>query len=114
MHAFKGNQKKLVHLWRLEGARERLRLVKADLMEEGSLDDAILEILEPAVEGTLNVLHSCKKNLSLRRVVLTSSSSAVRVKPDEDFDSNIPLDESSWSSVKLCETLRWHSVLVEV
>ncbi|KAL6271028.1 hypothetical protein ACE6H2_027939 [Prunus campanulata] len=116
-----GNQKKLAHLWRLDGARERLRLVKADLMEEGSFDDAILgchgvfhsasptEILEPAVEGTLNVLRSCKKNLSLRRVVLTSSSSAVRVRPDEDFDSNIPLDESLWSSVELCETLQiWY------
>ncbi|KAL6271029.1 hypothetical protein ACE6H2_027940 [Prunus campanulata] len=67
------------------------------------------EILEPAVEGTLNVLRSCKKNLSLRRVVLTSSSSVVRVRPDEDFNSNIPLDESSWSSVELCETLQiWY------
>ncbi|XP_016650757.1 PREDICTED: tetraketide alpha-pyrone reductase 1-like isoform X2 [Prunus mume] len=125
-----GNQKKLAHLWRLEGARERLRLVKADLMEEGSFDDAILgchgvfhsaspvlkplsdpktEILEPAVEGTLNVLRSCKKNPSLRRVVLTSSSTAVRVRPDEDFDSNIPLDESSWSSVEFCKTLQiWY------
>ncbi|CAB4291063.1 unnamed protein product [Prunus armeniaca] len=121
IRAFKGNQKKLAHLWRLEGARERLRLVKADLMEEGSFDDAILgchgvfhsasptEILEPAVEGTLNVLRSCKKNPSLRRVVLTSSSTAVRVRPDEDFDSNIPLDESSWSSVEFCKTLQlWY------
>ncbi|BBH09925.1 dihydroflavonol 4-reductase-like1 [Prunus dulcis] len=119
IRAFKGNQKKLAHLWRLEGARERLRLVKADLIEEGSFDDAILgchgvfhsasptEILEPAVEGTLNVLRSCKKNPSLRRVVLTSSSSAVRVRPDEDFDSNTPLDESSWSSVELCEILQF-------
>ncbi|BFG42535.1 hypothetical protein CerSpe_288090 [Prunus speciosa] len=45
-----GNQKKLAHLWRLEGARERLRLVKADLMEEGSFDDAIL--------GCHGVFHS--------------------------------------------------------
>ncbi|KAJ6768857.1 hypothetical protein OIU74_022504 [Salix koriyanagi] len=37
------NEKKLAHLWRLEGAKERLRLVKADLMEEGSFDDAIME-----------------------------------------------------------------------
>lgn len=64
------------------------------------------EILEPAVEGTLNVLRSCKKNPSLRRVVLTSSSSAVRVRPEGDFASNVPLDESSWSSVELCETLQ--------
>ncbi|KAM5562862.1 hypothetical protein ABKV19_017844 [Rosa sericea] len=127
----KGNQKKLAHLWRLEGAKERLRLVKADLVEEGSFDDAIFgchgvfhsaspvpaklssdpkkEILDPAIEGTLNVLRSCKKNPSLRRVVLTSSSSAVRVRDGDDFDPNIPLDESSWSSVELCEKLQiWY------
>ncbi|KAM1345964.1 hypothetical protein ACFXTH_035357 [Malus domestica] len=105
-----GNEKRLAHLWRLEGAKERLRLVMADLMEEGSFDDAIFgchgvfhsatlvlkpssdpktEILEPPVEGTLNVLRSCKKNPSLRSVVLTSSSAAVRVRPDGDFTSNI-------------------------
>lgn len=37
-----GNEKKLGHLWRLEGAKERLQLMKADLMEEGSFDDAIM------------------------------------------------------------------------
>ncbi|XP_050366375.1 tetraketide alpha-pyrone reductase 1 [Argentina anserina] len=125
-----GNQKKLAHLWRLEGAKERLRLVKADLNEEGSFDDAIFgchgvfhsaspvlkpssdpkkEILDPAVKGTLNVLRSCKKNPSLRRVVLTSSSSAVRVRAADDFDPNTPLDESTWSSVELCEKLQiWY------
>ncbi|KAF8406777.1 hypothetical protein HHK36_008869 [Tetracentron sinense] len=132
-----GNYKKVAHLWGLEGAKERLQLVKADLMEEGSFDDAIMgcdgvfhtaspvlepksdpkamllffsaEILEPAIEGTLNVLRSCKKNPSLRRVVLTSSSSAVRVRLD--FDPNIPLDESSWSSVELCERLQiWYAL----
>ncbi|KAM1483388.1 hypothetical protein FF1_035277 [Malus domestica] len=111
-----GNEKRLAHLWRLEGAKERLRLVMADLMEEGSFDDAIFgchgvfhsatlvlkpssdpktEILEPPVEGTLNVLRSCKKNPSLRSVVLTSSSAAVRVRPDGDFTSNVPLGDSS-------------------
>jgi nucleoside-diphosphate-sugar epimerase len=62
------------------------------------------EILEPAIEGTLNVLRSCKKNPSLRRVVLTSSSSTVRAR--DDFDPNIPLDETSWSSAELCEKLQ--------
>ena len=37
-----GNEKKLAHLWNLEGAKERLQLVRADLMEEGSFDDAIM------------------------------------------------------------------------
>ncbi|XP_050204821.1 tetraketide alpha-pyrone reductase 1 [Mercurialis annua] len=123
-----GNEKKLAHLWKLEGAKERLKLVKADLMEIGSFDEPIYgcqgvfhtaspvvkptsdpkaEILKPAVEGTLNVLRSCKKNPYLKRVVLTSSSSTVRAR--DDFDPQVPLDESSWSSVELCETLQiWY------
>lgn len=60
------------------------------------------EILKPAIDGTLNVLRSCKKNPSLKRVVLTSSSSTARVRGD--IDPNIPLDESSWSSVELCKS----------
>ncbi|WJZ83636.1 hypothetical protein VitviT2T_003302 [Vitis vinifera] len=70
------------------------------------------EILVPAVEGTLNVLRSCKKNPSLRRVVLTSSTSAVRAR--DDFDPKIPLqDESSWSSVEFCERLQVTSLSSE-
>ncbi|KAI8022513.1 Tetraketide alpha-pyrone reductase 1 [Camellia lanceoleosa] len=126
-----GNNEKFGHLWRLEGAKERLELVRADLMEEGSFDDAIMgchgvfhiaspvlgqpssdpkaEILIPAIEGTLNILSSCKKNPSLKRVILTSSSSTVRAR--DDFDPNVPLDESSWSSVELCERLQiWYAL----
>ncbi|CAF2247339.1 unnamed protein product [Brassica napus] len=109
-----GNEKKLAHLWKLEGAKERLRLVKADLMEDGSFDNAIMgchgdEILKPAIEGTLNVLRSCRKNQSLKRVVLTSSSSTVRIR--DDFDPNIPLDESVWTSVELCKRFQvWYAL----
>ncbi|QHO07951.1 Tetraketide alpha-pyrone reductase [Arachis hypogaea] len=121
-------RKKYEHLWSLEGARERLHLVQADLMEEGSFDNAIFgckgvfhiaspvlkpssnvkaEMLEPALQGTLNVLRSCKKNPTLRRVVLTSSSSTLRVR--DDLDPKVPLDESSWSSLELCKKLQaWY------
>lgn len=37
-----GNQNKVGHLWRLQGAKERLHLVKANLTDEGSFDDAIM------------------------------------------------------------------------
>ena len=37
-----GKPKKFEHLWKLEGAAERLQLVQADLMEEGSFDNAIM------------------------------------------------------------------------
>lgn len=36
-----GNERKLEHLWKLDGAKERLQLVRADLVEEGSFDEAI-------------------------------------------------------------------------
>ncbi|CAN0920816.1 Tetraketide alpha-pyrone reductase 1 [Linum grandiflorum] len=119
-----GNEKKTGHLWKLEGAKERLQLMKGDLMEEGSFDDAIMgchgvfhtaspvlrpsydpkvEILEPAIQGTLNVLRSCKKNPLLKRVVLTSSSSTVRVR--ESFGPNQCADESYWSSEEIWYTL---------
>ncbi|XP_031501758.1 tetraketide alpha-pyrone reductase 1 [Nymphaea colorata] len=126
-----GNKNKTEHLWRLEGAKERLKLVGANLMEEGSFDEAIVgceavfhtaspvlaakvidpkaEILEPAVQGTLNVLRSCNRNPALKRVVLTSSTAAVRAR--DDFDPSTPLDESSWSSTQLCERLQiWYAL----
>lgn len=62
------------------------------------------ETLVPAVNGTLNVLRSCKKNPFLKRVVLTSSSSAVRIR--DDAQPNISLDETIWSSVPLCEKMQ--------
>ncbi|KAL5980148.1 hypothetical protein ACLOJK_036615 [Asimina triloba] len=180
---FTGNYKKLEHLWQLEGAKERLQLVKADLMKEGSFDEAVMgcegvfhtaspvigqadpkacstefnylfmcvdkfiigtkfyflgmacpltelfkgikmsayskrsdrsdkrevEILDPAIKGTLNILSSCKKNPYLKRVVLTSSSSAVRAR--EIFDGQNLLDESSWSCVDLCKRLKiWYAL----
>ncbi|RXH97868.1 hypothetical protein DVH24_010193, partial [Malus domestica] len=100
------NEKKLAHLWRLEGTKERLRLVKADLMEEGSFDDAIF--------GCHGVFHSASPVLKTSsdpkaRAWFSSSSAAVRVRPDGDFTSNVPLDESSWSSVELWVTLQiWY------
>ncbi|KAK9129125.1 hypothetical protein Sjap_009612 [Stephania japonica] len=124
------NHEKLKHLWQLQGAKEALQLVKADLMVDGSFDDAIMgcdgvfhvaspvlgpksnpkaEILDPAIKGTLNVLKSCKRSSSVKRVILTSSSAAVRVR--EDFETNVPLNESSWSSVELCQRLQiWYAL----
>ena len=82
----------------LEGAKERLQLVKANLLEEGSFDSAIdgcqgvfhtaspfyhdvkdpqAELLDPAVKGTINVLSTCLKTPSVKRVVLTSSIASV-------------------------------------
>jgi len=71
-------------------------------------DDATLQevMLNSAINGTLNVLRSCKKNPFLKRVVLTSSSSTVRIKDEADLPPNVLLDETSWSSIEYCESLQ--------
>ncbi|PWA43897.1 bifunctional polymyxin resistance protein, ArnA [Artemisia annua] len=37
-----GNDTKVAHLWNLQGAKERLHLVKSELTEDGSFDNAIM------------------------------------------------------------------------
>ncbi|MCI06903.1 cinnamoyl-CoA reductase 1-like, partial [Trifolium medium] len=90
--------KKIEHLLKLDGAKDRLKLFKANLLEEGSFDSVVegcqgvfhtaspfyhdvkdpqAELIDPALKGTLNVLNSCAKSASLKRVVLTSSIAAV-------------------------------------
>ncbi len=94
------NQAKCQHLLDMaEALPGTLELVKADLLEPGSFDDAIAgagvvihtaspfivgkiknaqsQLIEPAVAGTKNVLGSVNKADSVERVVLTSSVAAV-------------------------------------
>lgn len=60
------------------------------------------EMLDPAILGTLNVLRSCVK-AKVKRVVLTSSTAAVRFRDDlEQPGAKTDLDESTWSSIPFC------------
>ncbi|CAN6483297.1 unnamed protein product [Victoria cruziana] len=89
--------KKTQHFLALKGARERLHLYKANILDEGAFDEIIrgcdgafhtasparyvlqdpqAELIDPAVKGTLNVLQSCAKSPSIRRVIVTSSMAA--------------------------------------
>ncbi|THG05690.1 hypothetical protein TEA_003949 [Camellia sinensis var. sinensis] len=54
--------------------------------------------IDPSIEDTLNVLSSCTKASSVRRVVLTSSCSAIRYRYDVQQVS--PLNESHWSELE--------------
>ncbi|KAG0515156.1 hypothetical protein BDA96_10G255000 [Sorghum bicolor] len=114
---------KNAHLLALDGAAERLRLFKADLLDSGSvaaavagcdgvfhvacpvpdyaLTDPEVELVAPAVTGTMNVLRACSE-AEVKRVVVVSSLSAVMIKPE--WDECKVMDEGCWSDVGHCRT----------
>ncbi|XP_004299083.1 PREDICTED: tetraketide alpha-pyrone reductase 2-like [Fragaria vesca subsp. vesca] len=113
---------KVGYLWELNGAKDRLKLIKADLMVEGSFDEAMqgvdgvfhtaspvlvpydnniqATLIDPCIKGTLNVLSSCSK-ARVKRIVLTSSCSSIRYRYDAQEAS--PLNESHWSDPEYCK-----------
>ncbi|KAA8540543.1 hypothetical protein F0562_024538 [Nyssa sinensis] len=111
------------HLRELEGAKKRLILCKADLLDYGSLREAINwcdgvfhtaspvtddpeVVVAPAVNGTKNVIIAAAE-AKVGRVVFTSSIGAVYMDPNRDPDKVI--DESCWSNLDFCKnTKNWY------
>lgn len=98
----------------LPGAAQRLKLVEADLLKEGSFDVAALgcthvvhcaspyllspkdpqaDLIDPAVKGTRNVLTAAARAGTVERVVMTSSMAAITDEPDADR----VLSEADWN-----------------
>ncbi|XP_027160083.1 cinnamoyl-CoA reductase 1-like [Coffea eugenioides] len=123
--------KKVEHLLALDGAKERLQLFKANLLEEGSFDAAIdgcdgvfhtaspfyhtvtdpqAELIDPALKGTLSVLGSCAKSPSVKRVVLTSSIAAVAFN-GKPRTPDVVVDETWWSLPEFCKQMKLWYVL---
>lgn len=95
----KGNVSKVRHLLDIEAETPgQLELWEADLLTEGSFDDAARgaqyvihtaspftlqfrdaqrELIDPALKGTANVLNAATKSGSVQKVILTSSVAAV-------------------------------------
>uniref|UniRef100_A0A2P2NHR2 cinnamoyl-CoA reductase n=1 Tax=Rhizophora mucronata TaxID=61149 RepID=A0A2P2NHR2_RHIMU len=114
---------KNAHLRELEGAEERLILCKVDLLDYQSLQEAINgcagvfhtaspvtddpeQMVEPAVEGTKNVIVAAAE-AKCRRVVFTSSIGAVYMDPNRSPDAVV--DESCWSDLEFCKnTKNWY------
>ncbi|XP_057975589.1 cinnamoyl-CoA reductase 1-like [Malania oleifera] len=119
---------KYAHLMKLEKASENLKLFKADLLDYDSLCAAItgclgvfhvaspvpsttvsnpeVELMEPAVKGTLNVLKACYK-AKVKRVVVVSSGAAVFMNPS--WPEGKLKDESCWSDKDYCRnTKNWY------
>uniref|UniRef100_A0A0D9WS91 NAD-dependent epimerase/dehydratase domain-containing protein n=1 Tax=Leersia perrieri TaxID=77586 RepID=A0A0D9WS91_9ORYZ len=107
---------KNAHLMALDGAAERLRLFKADLLDYGSMAAAIagcddvfhVDILAPSVTGTMNVLKACSE-AKIRKVVVVSSVSAVMLNPN--WPEGKAMDEDCWSDVEYCRTTEnWYTL----
>ncbi|CAD6336225.1 unnamed protein product [Miscanthus lutarioriparius] len=115
---------KNAHLAAMDGAADRLRLFRADLLDYGSVAATIAgcdgvfhvaspvpvtnrgELLAPAVTGTMNVLKACSE-AKVKRVVVVSSVSAVMVNPG--WPQNEVMDEACWSDVEFCRTTQnWY------
>lgn len=61
-----------------------------------------MELFEPALNGTCNVLKACTK-AKVKRVVVVSSIGAVMLNPNWPTDQR--MDELSWSDEEYCKTI---------
>jgi nucleoside-diphosphate-sugar epimerase len=64
-----------------------------------------VELIDPAVKGTLNVLRSCAKVGTVRRVMMTSSMAAV-TNNGRPRTPDAVIDETSFSIPAICEQLK--------
>ncbi|KAL6288563.1 hypothetical protein ACE6H2_006073 [Prunus campanulata] len=80
------------------------------LLQRGYIVKATAELIDPAVKGTLNVLKSCVKFATVKRVVLTSSTAAVIVN-GRPLTPDVVVDETWFSDPLVCENLKQWYVL---
>ncbi|GAU35697.1 hypothetical protein TSUD_258720 [Trifolium subterraneum] len=120
--------KKYEHLLKLERASENITLFEADILNYESVYKAIVgcsavfhvaspvpstvvpnpevEVIEPAVKGTSNVLEASLK-AKVECVVFLSSAAAVAINPN--FPEDKVIDESCWSDKDYCKkTKNWY------
>lgn len=118
------------HLEALEGGKDRLKLFQLDVLDYDSMAAAIngcqgvfhlaspctleelkdpqVEVLDPAVKGTLNALEASRR-AQVKRVVLTSSISSLV--PNPNWPPNTVIDENSWTDIEYCERDKiWYPV----
>lgn len=116
------DEKETKHLLALEGAESRLRLYQIDLLNYDSIVPAITgavgvfhlaspcivdevkdpenDLLSPAIKGTINVL-TASKELGVKRVVVTSSVSAII--PSPNWPADRIKNEDCWTDIEYCK-----------
>lgn len=117
------DKKETAHLLALEGADENnLKLFQMDLLDYdsivaavkgtagvfhlaspnviGKVQDPQKELLEPAIDGTKNVITAAKE-VGVKRVVVTSSISSIVPSPNWPVD--VPKSEACWTDEDYCK-----------
>ncbi|KAL3849457.1 hypothetical protein ACJIZ3_011339 [Penstemon smallii] len=117
------DEKETKHLQSLDGANQsNLRLFQMDLLNYDSIVAAVtgaagvfhvaspcivdqvqdpqLQLLDPAIKGTINVLTAAKE-AGVRRVVVTSSISAIF--PSPNWPADVVKDEDCWTDEEYCK-----------
>nr|XP_016456835.1 PREDICTED: cinnamoyl-CoA reductase 1-like [Nicotiana tabacum] len=116
------DEKETKHLLALEGAESRLLLFQIDLINYDSIVPAITgavgvfhlaspcivdqvkdpenQLLSPAIKGTMNVL-TASKELGVKRVVVTTSVSAII--PSPNWPADRVKNEDCWTDIDYCK-----------
>ncbi|XP_010443586.1 PREDICTED: cinnamoyl-CoA reductase 1-like [Camelina sativa] len=116
------DEKETKHLEALEGAATRLHLFEMDLLQSDTVSAAIngcsgvfhlaspcivdevqdpqKQLLDPAVKGTINVLTAAKE-AGVKRVVVTSSISAIT--PSPNWPADKIKNEECWADQDYCK-----------
>ncbi|XP_058739856.1 vestitone reductase-like [Vicia villosa] len=118
-----GQKKDVSFLTNLPGASQKLKIFNADLSNPESFNAAIegcvgifhtatpidFEVNEPeeivtkrTIDGALGILKACENSKTVKRVVYTSSASAVYY---QDKEEDI-MDENYWSDVNILRNLK--------
>lgn len=69
-------------------------------------------MIDPAVKGTLNVLKSCAKASSVKRVIVTSSMAAVE-QNGKPKNPDVVVDETWFSIPEFCEKSKVTQQLIQ-
>ncbi|XP_021838277.1 cinnamoyl-CoA reductase 2 [Spinacia oleracea] len=122
------DEKETKHLEALEGATTRLRLFQIDLLDYDSIFAAVSttygvfhlafpcfvdqvqdperQMLNPAIKGMNNVMRAAKE-AGVKRVVVTSSTSAIM--PSPNWPADVVKAEDCWTDVEYCKKNElWH------
>jgi nucleoside-diphosphate-sugar epimerase len=133
------NRSKYQFLQEFPNAKQNLKLFEADNLKEGSFDEAVQhsnivlhtaspfflkqtnnpqrDLVDPAVNGTLNILNSAQKIKNIRRVVITASVATIysplqvtskKVFNEDDWNTSATLKNLSYMFSKVqAEKAAW-------